>query len=198
MLNLLSTPIEQRDIFLDAFPNPDKRPEGEIYMLYGSSGAMFRRFDLTLPKGSKVKDIGRSGFEIDTARFSLCVAISYSGTSVSFSPEFAKFYLNKDFRSTQGRTVNIRISGRIKPLALLHASGWHYHDWLDSFRERLLRKTDFGGFLESINWSIVEPFIFATRTRYQRKVTDGPSAELGAENQRTSRVRKPKASPVTH
>lgn len=55
VINLLSTPIEHRDIFLDTFPQGATRPEGELYALRGSDGSMYSMFDLILPEGTAIR-----------------------------------------------------------------------------------------------------------------------------------------------
>lgn len=165
ILNLLSTPIEQREIFLNAFPDPEKRPEGEIYGLFGSNGAMFQRFDLTLPAKGKVTNIGKNGFGLETDRFALQVSLQYVGNFTPISASFARDYIGCSFRDIQSRSVVIRVSGRIKPFSLLNSTGWEYHDWLDSFRARLRRNFHFEQFLEDIHWKIIEPLLYAGRSR---------------------------------
>lgn len=68
VLNLLTTPIEQRDIFIEAFPDPEKRPGGEIHSLWSSDGAIYNRFDLVLPKNSKVTIPEAKTVRIETTR----------------------------------------------------------------------------------------------------------------------------------
>lgn len=163
ILNLLSTPIEQRDIFIDAFPDPEKRPPGEIHGIFGSNGAMYQRFDLVLPKKSRVKDLGSDGLSIETPRFSLKVSVAYRGTHTTMSSGFTSLYLGKEFSDVQPKDIMITVSGAIKPLSLLNTRGWEYHEWLDSFRTRLIKSYDFEVFLENINWDFIEPLLYASQ-----------------------------------
>jgi hypothetical protein len=79
VLNLLTTPIEQRDIFLSAFPRD--KPDGILYMLWGSDGAVYSRFDLMLPKDSKVTYVERGALRIQTKRVDLEIRCRYTGFS---------------------------------------------------------------------------------------------------------------------
>lgn len=163
ILSLLSTPIEQRDIFIDAFPDPDKRPKGEIHGIFGSNGAMYKRFDLTLPCKSKIRDLGRDGFAIETPRFNLQISVKYRGTHTAMSDGFTNLYLGKIFSDVQPKDLIITVSGKIKPLSLLNTKGWEYHSWLDSFRARLVHSYGFEAFLETIHWSMIEPLLYASQ-----------------------------------
>ena len=159
VLNLLCTPIEQRDIFLTAFPERDKRPNGVIYSLFGSDGSVFSRFDLILPHGSSVHASSDGGITIETRRLSLTIKATYTETSASPSHAFVEQYIKVPYSSIASRNVIISMSGRVKPFSLLTSSGWQYYRWLDSFRRRLQLTCDFESFQKAINWRIVETFL---------------------------------------
>jgi hypothetical protein len=166
VLNMLSTPIEQRDIFLKAFPNHDKRPDGILYSLYGSDGAMYSRFDLTLPKDSKVSFLGRGALRIETKRLDLEISGRYTGSSANVSSTFVNHYMGRSKEDVDFRNIEVILKGRIKALALLSNKGWEHYHWLDSFRTRLKRNIDFDTFLNEINWSSVEPTLYALRGKF--------------------------------
>lgn len=155
VLNLLSTPIEQRDIFINAFPNPKNRPAGEIHSLFGSNGAMYSRFDLNLPSGTKLIKSGNSGFKISTSRFVLDIEVAYTGYHKNIPSGYAELYLGKSYPDISTRSIIIKISGRVKPLSLFRNRGWEYHYWLDSFRERISKDYEFETYFDKINWPIV-------------------------------------------
>jgi len=159
VLNLLSTPIEQRSIFLNAFPDPAGRPQGEIYTLFGSNGSVYKRFDLVLPAESVIRETAANGVKIDNSRFSLCLSVHYTGTSGVITPEFAKNYMDRDWRDISPRHILIKIHGKIKLLSLLRSHGWEYYRWLDSFRERIGGVFAFKSFLDHIHWDIIEPLL---------------------------------------
>ncbi|MFM7851522.1 MAG: hypothetical protein ACKO96_06275, partial [Flammeovirgaceae bacterium] len=153
----LCTPIEQREIFLRAFPPGRERPAGEIHSIFGSNGAMYKRFDLCLPKGSKLSKFGEDGFTLTTGRFILHVAVEYSGFCHNMPNGFQELYLSNNGDKFDARYVNISLSGRIFLKTLLSSSGWEYHDWLDSFRLRIKENYDINHFYNRINWDIVSP-----------------------------------------
>ena len=147
VLNLLTTPIEQRDIFLKAFPNTRERPEGELVSLLGSDGSMYSRFDLQLPKHTRVSHCDSGAVRIETQRFELEISGAYSGLSASTSPVFVGQYLGREWKDTKYKYIEVVLSGRIKPLSLLSSKGWEHYRWLDSFRNRLRSNVDFDTFL---------------------------------------------------
>lgn len=159
----LTKPIEDRDIFIDAFPDPENRPEGEICALYGSNGAMYSKFDLLLPKGTKITKNGNGGFKLENSRLVLEIDVIFEGYSASFSNEFIKFYVGKNPRSTKGKLVYVNVSAHIKPMSLLNSSGWIYYQWLDSFINRMKSNLSFDEFLNGIHWEHVSCNIFAQR-----------------------------------
>jgi len=163
VLNLLSTPIEQRDIFLSAYPNSKDPPDGEIYSLRGSDGAIFSRFDLVLPTGTTIQHSDRGGVRIETKRLALELSAVYTGFHSVISRSFAANYLGVDFEDVSPLKIAVTLKGRVKPMSLLTSSGWQYYKWLDSFRQRLRASFDFSTFQEDIHWDVIEPLLFSMR-----------------------------------
>jgi len=163
VLNLLSTPIEQRDIFLKTFPDAGTRPEGVICSLYGSDGSVFSRFDLVLPHGSSVHASLGGGITVETKRLSLTMKATYTGTSAVPGRPFVEHYIKAPYDSVASRNVHISVSGRVKALSLLTSTGWQYYRWLDSFRRRIQETCDFRTFQEAIHWRAVETFLYTSQ-----------------------------------
>lgn len=155
VLNLLSTPIEQRDVFLKAFPTQEKRPKGTIYSLWGSDGSMYSRFDLNLPKNSKISFLSRGALRIETKRLYLEISGRYTGSSAAISRAFVDHYMGNSWDEVDCRMVEVTLRGRVRPLALLSDKGWEHYHWLDSFRTRLRKSIDFKSFQEEIHWVCV-------------------------------------------
>jgi hypothetical protein len=166
VLNLLSTPIEQRDVFLKAFPIQDNRPKGIVYSLWGSDGSMYSRFDLNLPKNSKISYLSRGALRIETKRLDLEISGRYTGSSAAISRTFVDHYMGKAWDEVDCRRVEVTLRGRVKPLALLSDKGWEHYHWMDSFRTRLRKSIDFVSFQEEIHWSTVEPTLFTLRGQF--------------------------------
>lgn len=166
VLNLLTTPIEQRDIFLTAFPNKDKRPDGELHSLVGSDGAMYSRFDLVLPSGSRVKHRDDGGVLIETQRIELEMHGRYTGTTGVVSRAFANYYMQEEWEDVECKKVEIILRGRIKPLALLSSKKWEHYRWLDSFRSRLRSRVDFNTFQVEAHWPIIQPMLYSFRGHF--------------------------------
>jgi hypothetical protein len=167
VLNLLSTPIEQRDVFLDVFPDGVDSKEGEVVSLWGSDGSMYSRFDLILPKGSKIEHDEIGHIKIYTPRLTLEILNRYPGTSTPVSSNFIENYIGRGHREIQCRKVLITVKCKIKPMSLLSSAGWRYYHWLDSYRSRARHEMHFDQFQEDINWSSIEHTIFALRGRFR-------------------------------
>jgi hypothetical protein len=166
VLNLLTTPIEQRDVFLKAFPDPAKRPEGVLCSLWGSDGSMYSRFDLNLPKNSKVSYLGRGALRIETKRLDLDISARYTGSSGVVSRAFVDHYMGRSWDDIDFRIVEVILRGRVKPLALLSRKGWEHYRWLDSFRARLKESIDFDVFQSGIKWNSIESMLYALRGHF--------------------------------
>jgi len=163
VLNLLTTPIEQRDVFIEAFPDPDKRPPGEIHSLWSSDGAIYNRFDLVLPKNSKVTIPEAKTIRLETTRLIVEIKVGYPGTSANTPRLFEEAYLKIPADEIDTRYLIVGVKGRIKPLALLSSRGWADYQWIDSFRERVRSEWEFGEFLRRINWTSIEALLYCQR-----------------------------------
>ncbi|KFF64869.1 hypothetical protein IV99_11955 [Pectobacterium brasiliense] len=163
VLNLLTTPIEQRDVFIEAFPDPDKRPRGEVHSLWSSDGAIYNRFDLVLPKNSTVTIPETKTVRLETKRLSVEIKVGYPGTSVNTPPLFEEAYLKIPGHEIETRHLIVELRGRIKPLALLSSKGWADYQWIDSFRVRVRSEWDFEEFLRRINWTSIEAMLYCQR-----------------------------------
>jgi len=152
IINLLSTPFEDRAIFVKA-GMADKPPkEGEIVSIFGSDGSKYERFDLVLPKGSKVSRPKRCSLEIDNNRINFKIELKNEGFRSTLPHGFEYNYLGVVDRDLVVRKIDIVLTYRIKPLSLLYSSRWNYHDWIDSFADRLEEFASVDRFVKRINW----------------------------------------------
>jgi hypothetical protein len=178
VLNLLSTPIEQRDIFIKMQQQHIPHiPPGELFSVWGSDGSMYRRFNLVLPKGSTIHYSEIGSINIETNRFAFELSAKYTGSHAVVDPTFIERYVGADSDSIELRKVTISLSGRIKPLSLLSGSKWEYYEWLDSFRSKLVAACDFKAFQQQINWDVIKPLMYSMRPpAEQRKPIPRPDS----------------------
>lgn len=151
ILSLLSTPIEDRAIFSKCkIPAPP--PEGEIVDIYGPDGAVYKRFQLILPKGTKVSRPSEGILKLENDRVSLELVANYDGSLANTPNDFEILYLARSHRSVYALKIDVELRTSIKIRALLRPSGWKYHQWIDSFSQRLEQFSSFSHFLERIGW----------------------------------------------
>ncbi len=151
ILSLLTTPLEDRAIFAKAKLSSEPT-EGTIYYISRSDGAMYIRFDLILPKGTKVKRPAPGVLELENDRVALMLYIDYGGYRTNLPYNFEEAFLGASRSSIRPLKVNIFLTTEIKISALLRRSGWRYYQWIDSFAERLGEFSQFSQFLEKIDW----------------------------------------------
>ncbi len=164
IFSILTKPIEDRDIFLDAFPDPNHRPEGEIHQLWSSNGAMYKKFELLLPKGTKVSKTP-DGFKLENNRIEICAEVIFNNFNAAIERSFIRNYVRANPDSSSAYTLKIIISGEIKPLSLLSGKGWVYYQWLDTFLEKAEKNLSFEHFLKRINWPHLSAAIHVENNR---------------------------------
>lgn len=151
VINLLSTNIEDRGIFNECGIKKEKDNE-EIVMIKGSDGSLFSRFDLILPRGSKVTRPNFGEIQIENKRIIINIKIVSNVFTQPLPQGFAELYLGAKNSYLDSRKIVVELSYRIKPLALLLNSKWNYHEWIDDFAEELNNFISFKKFIEKINW----------------------------------------------
>jgi hypothetical protein len=194
VLNLLSTPIEQREIFLKAFPDSAKRPDGEIYSVYGSDGSVFSRFDLVLPRGSSVRASADGGITVETRRLSFSMKATYTGSAAVVGRPFIEEYAKLSYDDVATQEMSICLKGKIKTFSLLTNAGWRYYRWLDSFRQRLKTTCDFDTFQTAIGWRLVETVLYTFR-HLQLRPGGGPSIATSADDSGIAKEVGPETPP---
>lgn len=160
VINLLSSPIDEREIFLSKDGSKKRSPpKGKIVSAFGPGGAVFNKFELTLPKGAIVKSIGHNEIQIKTSRVELSVSVELTIFSTNIPKKFAEYYIGKEWLDVNCRKVDIIIKGKIRHIYVFFPKGWALYGWLDSLREKMRREMQFGDFLRSINWETIDPVL---------------------------------------
>lgn len=155
-LELFSKPIEEREQFIDDYCD-NGRPHGlsgQVVMAHGAGGALFDRFELILPKGSKVFRSADGILRIETTIFSLEFTPGIDGFNTVTPRNFEELYMEAASVGMHSPPwlVKSKIRVTIKKWALCSRSGWEYYGWLDSFINEYYRKACGDEFLRTIGW----------------------------------------------
>lgn len=186
ILSMLTTPIEDRAIFTKSGFSLSP-PEGELHAITASNGAKFERFELTLPKGTKITRPSPGVINLDHPRFRMKFEAVYDGFSSHVPTHFSRFYISDVLDDPAHRLVRISLETEIKRRALFLIDGWSYYEWIDSFTAYFQQKADFEGFLREINWTTVEAAMHANallrrrRTARSRRANEAKSADAGGK-----------------
>jgi hypothetical protein len=164
VVNMLSTPFEDRAIFVKAGMNRNP-PKGEIVSIFGNDGSRFTRFDLVLPIGSTIKRPEAGVLTVENNRIFLQIEIHYKGFGAVLPKGFEQNYLGLEMRELDTKKMNIILKYKIKPLALFYRSRWNYHNWVDSFADRLIEFFSFDNFVDNVNWEANLTGIIAANQR---------------------------------
>lgn len=155
-LELFSRPMDQRAVFIndEFFGDKNESGAGKTVFAIGKGGAMYDQFKLVLPKKSKVRRLDNNIIELITNRFSMKMAIYFSGAEGVLPFEYHKFML--DFHDSQLPTrtyeIIVRIDIKFKPISFLTLRGWNFYYWAESFIDYFEEIFDLRKHLEIINW----------------------------------------------
>ncbi len=162
VLGLLSTPLEDREIFLEINKiQKSVKQKGELIGIKGPDGEIFSRFDLILPFGTKITRPQMGHLKLENNRFMLDISLNYTGLSVNLPDGFEEYYLGVPKKTLVPKSLKIRITSSVKKRSFLHGHGWKYSKWIDSFLTELEHKSSFSLFLERIGWNTVSTQILA-------------------------------------
>jgi hypothetical protein len=152
VLELLTTPFEERAAFVSMFKDDKSKPKGEIRTIYAEDGTVFDRFDLVLPAETIITRPKPGTICIENKRFLLTMTCSYQGFSGNIPLDFVALYLQKDPDKIDVRQVTIGLEYKVKAFSLLRRSGWEYYHWVDSFSDTLEQKFSVDSFFRKIQW----------------------------------------------
>jgi hypothetical protein len=157
-LELFSRPMMQRPAFVD-MNDPDSH---NTVMAWGDNGAFFDKFDLILPKGSKVKRPEKHKIEIETMKLKISMAVRYDGASTVLPRNFEEYYLHllNDVEYTDEgarilyspKEIHVDIQITVKSRAMLSITGWEYYRWVDSFLEGIEKAISREAFFNRIQY----------------------------------------------
>ncbi|SED76006.1 hypothetical protein SAMN04489727_9263 [Amycolatopsis tolypomycina] len=127
--------------------------EAEVFMIQSGS-YYYSRFELTLPKGSKVERIDTGHVRIFNKSMSLELEVDFHATNASLPLNFSAGYLGSlqdDGKITAWR-VSVHIRASVRSRIIAYGKKHAYHAWLDSIIESFRRDLDFDAFKEEISW----------------------------------------------
>jgi hypothetical protein len=152
-LELFSAPTENRPVFSDnSHPTSDV---GEVIVAMSQNGCFFNKFDLTVPKNTKVIR-GKDGeVIIETNRFVLEIKIKFEGFNTNIPWEYIKNILENDHEDCGIYNVEICFNTKFKFASLFLPGGWVYYKWLESFFESIENDFSKDKYFSSIGWETV-------------------------------------------
>ena len=156
-LKLFSEDMANRAVFVCEDRPLEKNKTGTVVMAYNSTGAMYSRFYLTLPKGSTVLRKNKNELLIDTPVLSMSIEIIYDGFSTVLKPGFERYYVGLKGNPMEHRTYKfaIKVGVKFKPKVLFSKEKECYYAWVDSFMDELEKYASKEQFFHTINWDEV-------------------------------------------
>lgn len=163
-LELFSKPIEDRPCFIDDIGN-DNESNVETIAIF-KNGAIYKKFDLVLPKGSKLRRNDKGDIEIITKKFNLTIDAKFEGFNQNLPPGFEKYYLGtEDFLDLESYQVEINIKIKFKLMYMLSIKNWQYYSWIDSFLHQLNTDICTNTYFEKISWNSISTILQCFETR---------------------------------
>lgn len=161
-LNLFSMPMEERECFKN-HAESNKHRNIEITRAFGKDGQMFKKFELILPKNTKITRLKPHKIRLKSSYMSIEINTEFTGTMSHYdSFEFRKYYLGLEVHpelthlcGMHIRCINLKVTVDIKfkLRSLFSSTSWKYNKWLDYYIDGLDKAISADYFFESINWN---------------------------------------------
>lgn len=153
VLSLLSSPYEDRASFA-AYANEE--PPGKMYMIWASDGAIYNRFELVLPRGTRLERDKAGAIRLVSPRVELTLRIE-STIFGSLNPplDFIRLVMDQEPLAVEALHVNVHLTYSANAASLLRRAGWKYYEWVDSFVTELRERFSAEDFLRRIQWETV-------------------------------------------
>jgi len=189
VLSLLTTPIEDRQIFLKSGINKHP-PQGEIHSIYASNGAVYERFNLILPKGTKITRPQPGVIHLEHRHFTLEMECIFHGFTINLPRYFEKLYIGIDPKKIAPRKLHIAVSAQLRKSSLMLLTGWTHYQWIDSFMEYIENHVSFEAFLKRIDWISVSTRI-RTNMILDRKKAQQKAGQVSLEAAKSTSHKEP-------
>lgn len=138
---------------------------GTVVYMTGSNGAIYRRFELNIPKGSTVFRENNNTIVVDTKLFTLKYKVVFDGFSTVVERDFYKHYLHKtDYLEFHDWKYFIEFDVKYKYTSLLKLWDWKYYNWLDEYILKLSNYCDIDRFYKNIGWEEAKTILRILKT----------------------------------
>ena len=143
---------------------------------------MYSRFDLILPKDSKVIRTSKNELLIDTPVLSMAIEIIHDGFSTVLKSGFHRCYLGitDAMRDYRDYAFAIKVTVKFKIRSLFSKEKEIYYAWVDSFLDSLASYASKEQFFETINWDATYSLLRCVRNISMRgnKVEQRPEPKV--------------------
>ncbi|MDH2299749.1 hypothetical protein [Cobetia sp. 29-18-1] len=169
-LEMFSKSMSERESFMNKAPGQlSLKRNNEIVYCYGKNNTIYDRFELVLPKKSKVERCGDNNLVVKTPRFEMRIKSVFSGVNTTLPDRFPELYMNENILSIDAYKIELEIDIKFKMFALLTRKGWVYYDWLDSYLSQIEDGFSFEVFKKDIGWMHNSALMTMIEKRVQTK-----------------------------
>lgn len=153
-LNLFSEEIKNRELFSEN--NYD-----DAICVLEENGIFYNKFDLTLPKNSKIILVDYKTIEIQLPKLIVRIIFIFEGVNTIIPDNFIDYYLAKDSQAESNVPFHISLEFEIeiKKSGMLTYLSNEYYTWIDDFISDMDIYFSKDTFFERINWNSVETLL---------------------------------------
>jgi len=178
-LNLFSKPMNQREAFVKDLLKKETRVKDllknsgknyEITMSTGRGGALYSKFDLVLPKNTRIKRIEKNKILLESDKIKLEFEITFDGLCTILPHDFQSLYIGLKFEPTRYHVYRLvlDLDIKFKFKSFFSSSGWKYYEWLDKYLNELEECISMEYFFKSLNWKNIRALIHTMNVKKKK------------------------------
>jgi hypothetical protein len=172
VLELFSRDFKDRPGFEESSRSNER--DGDRIVSIHAPDRYFHRFELILPKGSKIDRSEDGALTIQNQSVSLTIRVNFLTYGVYLDEDFIQRYvgLPEDLRETAWSVV-VDVDASVRRGFVAYGKNLAYHQWLDSYLDYISKQLGFAQFQEAIKWPVVR----AAMRSYGNGTTIRPSVD---------------------
>lgn len=176
VVDLLSRDFSERVPFLKIKDGGKEMPE-EIHAIYSiKTRISYEKFELLLPKGTKIKRNDLGELVISHRYFKIQFKCDFDGFSTALPSEFEELILGCHMLDIKTYLAPVSLRVTINPIYFLFSKNYNYLKWIDSMCNSFVEKFSFDKYLQAIDFNTART-VWYMRYGVKRHIKGGDTEE---------------------
>lgn len=180
VLELISRDVQDRPAFSSTLT--DNKPGVVVISQHGPDG-YYNRFELTLPKGTRVGRTEDGGVVFENRAIRFEVRVDFEGFCHYLDSTFCQFLIRESYRDLDPRVVGVIVNASLKWRFIFTRQYRTYHWWIESLLTELEDSIALDAFKARIGWDQTGPLLAALTEHEKSSAVRRSSSGVGSTSE---------------